>query len=159
MTSPVVPKDELLNRIAEGWREFRGQVRHLGIAGMQRRTPSGWTYKDLVAHAAAWEEEAARRIRAYRAGARVESLTVEAVDAFNARAVDERRLVGAEAIVEELEAAHRILVSLVRELRDEELADERVQRWIIGNTYGHYAEHREELALAQAPQGSAGIRG
>ena len=137
----------MLRRIDEGWRELREGIRHLGRAGMGRRTPTGWTYKDLVGHIAAWEEEAARGLRTLVSGGEVPRFgTDDAVDAFNARAVAERRLVGAEAIIDELEAAHRQLVTVVTGLSDEVIADERTQRWIDANTFGHYAEHRDELA-------------
>lgn len=143
---PILEREALLGSVDEGWREFRAQVRHLGWSRMAERTPTGWTYRDLVAHAAAWEEEAARRLRALQAGADVPEFgTDAAVDVFNARAVEERRLVGAEAIVDELDTAHRMLVSLIRELPEELLRDPRVQRWVGANTFGHYAEHRVEL--------------
>ena len=143
---PIYSKAELLAMMDEGWRELRAQVRHLGRTGLAEKTPTGWTYKDLVAHVAAWEEEAARRLRILVAGGDVPNFGgAEAVDAFNARAVAERRLVGPEAIVDELEAAHRQLVQIVRELPDALVADERTQRWVGGNTFGHYGEHRAEL--------------
>ena len=143
---PILAKDDLLARIDEGWREFRARVRHVGREGMSRRTTAGWTYRDLLAHVAAWEEEAARGLRALREGGEIPRFgTDAAVDAFNARAIEERRLVGAEAIVDELEAAHRTLVALVRDLRPELVPDPRLQRWVAGNTFGHYAEHAAEL--------------
>lgn len=144
-------KAELLRRVDAGWRELRELVRHIGRAGLGERTPTGWTYKDLLAHVAAWEEEAARRLRVVRAGEDIPSFSSDAeIDAFNARAVRERRLVGPEAILDELEAAHRQLVRLIADLPTELLADPRAQRWIAGNTFGHYGEHRDELAAFTA---------
>jgi hypothetical protein len=118
---------------------------------MARRTPAGWTYRDLVAHVAAWEVEAARRLRALRDRAALPPRMTDAdVDAFNARVVEEHRLVGAEAVVDELDAAHRVLVALVRGFPDDLLADPRAQTWIAANTFSHYPEHRAELDAASA---------
>ena len=153
MNQQTVAKAELLRLVDEGWRRFRASVRHLGWAGMGQRTPTGWTYKDLVAHTAAWEEEAARRLRAFRDSRDVPDFGGDAaVDAFNARVIEERRLVGAEAIVDELDTAHRQLVALIRELPEELLRDERAQRWVGANTFAHYAEHGDELAAAHSPR-------
>lgn len=143
-----IPKDELLRLVDEGWRGFRGQVRHIGMARLRDKTPTGWTYKDLLAHAAAWEEEATRRLRAVRAGQDVPQLPDIDTDAFNARVVEERRLVGPEAILDELDAAHRTLVDVVRTLSEETILRPLVQRWIGANTFGHYAEHKDELDAA-----------
>ncbi len=148
---PILARAELLAQVEAGWREFRGLIRHVGWAGMKGRTPAGWTYKDLLAHVAAWEEEAARSLRALTAGAAPPSYDDDAaVDAFNARAIEERRLVGPEAILDELASAHRALVALVRSMPDEVLGDARSQRWIANNTFAHYAEHRAELASSAA---------
>jgi len=144
--SATLNKTEILAQVDVGWREVRELIRHLGRAGMRERTATGWTYKDLIAHLAAWEEEAARRLRTLASGGDIPVFGSDAeIDAFNARAVDERRLVGAEAIVDELEAAHRQLVKVLEQLPDEIVVDPRAQRWIGGNTFGHYAEHRDEL--------------
>ena len=55
-------KGDILAQVDVGWRELREGIRHLGRGGMRERTTTGWTYKDLIAHLAAWEEEAARRL-------------------------------------------------------------------------------------------------
>ncbi len=149
MTDAVLDREELLRRVEEGWREFRTAVRHLGIAGMKARSPTEWTYKDLVAHAAAWEEEAARRLRAFRKSGERRRWNAE-VDAFNARAVEERSLVGAEAIVDELDTAHRLLLDEIAKLEDAQVRDSWTQHLVAGNTFEHYAEHRDELAARSA---------
>lgn len=145
MTYPTLGKEELLRTIDEGWRAFRSRIRHLGRDGIGRTTPAGWTFKDLVAHVAAWEELATRRLRTFRQTGAQEDAFGD-VDAFNARAVAERKLVGAEAILDELEAAHRMLLEEVRRLTEEQIRDGWTQHVIAGNTFGHYEEHREELA-------------
>lgn len=138
---------KLLRRIDEGWRAFRAKVGHIGRARLERPPSAGWTFKDLVGHVAAWEEEVPRQLAALREGTYRWSLSV---DEFNRRAVEERRLVGAEAILDELDAAHRRLVQAVREMPEEQLADKRALEWIVESTYAHYAEHVSELGGSPA---------
>ena len=144
--SAPVELDDLVRRVDDGWREFRAAVRSLGRAGLERATSAGWTYKDLVAHVAAWEAWAPGRLDAIRAGT-AKPMSDEDVDAFNARVVEGRRQVSAEAILDELDAAHRRLVESIRRLTLEELASQRLVNTVVGNTFGHYADHAEELGL------------
>ncbi len=137
-------RDELLARVDSGWREFRARVRHLGRDGMARKTPVGWTYTDLVAHVAAWEDATRRRLRAFQERGERPGPPGE-VDDFNAKVVAEHRFVGAEAILGELETAHRMLVEEIVRL---DAVDDWIERIVAANTFGHYAEHAEELAAA-----------
>ena len=59
------------------------------------------------------------------------------------------RLVGAEALLDELDTAFRSLRSELAKLNDAQIHAN--GDWVIaivaGNTYGHYAEHARELGL------------
>ena len=158
MVSTTTPgtSRELLALVDAGWRSFRDAVRGLGRGRMTEPTPVGWTYRDLLAHVAAWEDLTARRLRTFRESGR-QTLAEEArdTDAFNARVVEAHRLVGPEALLDELDTAHRRLAREIQHLTDEQVAaDVRDTPWgpaswvvaiVAGNTYGHYAEHRQEL--------------
>jgi hypothetical protein len=160
MASTTIPatSNELLGRVDEAWRPFREAVRGVGRARMNQATGTGWTYRDLVAHVAAWHDLTTRRLRKFREtgtfpgpGDEV-SLGLPAfsdADDFNARVMASHRLVGAEALVDELDTAFRSLRSEIAQLNDEQIhanAD-----WVVaivaGNTYDHYAEHAAELDL------------
>ena len=159
MANTTIPatSSELAARVDAGWRPFREAVRGLGRARLDERTPAGWSYHDLIAHVAAWEELTARRLRTlHESGDRTEPEA--AADAFNAHVVATHRLVGAEALLDELDTAHRSLLAALEGLSDDEVAAE-VQEtpwgpasWVVaivaGNTYGHYAEHAAELEAA-----------
>ncbi len=138
-------RDELLAKIDEGWRDFRAKVRSLGRAGLATATPVGWTYHDLVAHAAAWEAFAIGALARDRADT-LRPMTDADVDAFNARAVEERRHLASEALLGELDAAHNRLVAEVKKLSPDELADEKILRIVGSNTFYHYADHSGEFA-------------
>ena len=147
---------ELLQAVDDGWRSFRESVRHVGRAGMDRQTGAGWTFHDLFAHVAGWHDLTARRLRVFRMtgtfpGAGDESSVgvpaFATADEFNARLVSSHRLVGAEALVDELDTTFHAVRSELAQLTDAQIhaADDRVIAVLAGNTYGHYAEHAAEL--------------
>ncbi len=151
-----ISKEALLARMDDGWRPFRDRVRGIGRSRMDERTPAGWTYRDLIAHVAAWEQLTARRLATFRdTGDQTLPAAAGDVDAFNERVVEAHRLVGAEALTDELDTAHRALVREVTALSDEQVSrDVRDTPWgpagwvvtiVAGNSYGHYEEHEEEL--------------
>jgi Mycothiol maleylpyruvate isomerase N-terminal domain len=160
MASTTTPatSSELLARVDDAWRPFREAVRGVGRARMNEPTGAGWTYRDLLAHVAASHDLTTRRLRKFREtgtfpgpGDEV-SLGLPAfrdADDFNARVIASHRLVGAEALVDELDTAFRLLRSELVTLNDEQIHAN--TDWVIaivtGNTYGHYDEHAKELGL------------
>ncbi len=160
MASTTTPgtSRELLVAVDDGWRAFRDAVRGIGRARLGDATGAGWTYRDLLAHVAAWEDLTARRLRVFLADGRTPWPGDEAalglpgfrdVDEFNARVVASHRLVGAEALLDEIDTAHRALRAELERLSDEQV--HRNDDWAIaivaGNTYGHYAEHAAEIGI------------
>jgi hypothetical protein len=149
---------DLLKVMDEGWRQFRESVRHVGRARMDEPTGAGWTYHDLFAHVAGWHDLTVRRMRVYRAEGRFPEYN-EGVggiapfkdgDEFNARLVSSHRLVGPEALTDELDTTYRSLRAEIAQLTDDQVRAN--DGWVIsvvsGNTYGHYEEHATELGLA-----------
>jgi len=49
---------DALRRFDEVWATFRGAIRDRGRAGLMEPTPSGWSYRDMCAHAANWMQHA-----------------------------------------------------------------------------------------------------
>jgi len=140
-----------------GWARVREAVRHVGRAKMDEPTGAGWTYHDLFAHVAGWHDLTMRRMRVYRAEGRFPDHN-EGVggvapftdgDEFNARLVSSHRLVGAEALTDELDTTFRSLRAEIAQLTDEQVRanDGWVARVVAGNTYDHYPEHAKELGL------------
>jgi DinB superfamily len=149
---------QLMVAVDEGWRAFREGVRHVGRAGMDEQTGGGWSFHDLVAHVAGWQDFTARRLRVYRTTGVFPGPGDEAAvglpafanaDEFNARLVSSHRLVGAEALVDELDTTFRAVRAELEQLTDEQLhaQDDKAIKVIAGNTYGHYEEHAAELEL------------
>ena len=155
-TTPAISKEQLLARMDEGWRRFREGVRHVGRARIDEPTGAGWSFHDLFAHAAGWQDLTARRLRSFRTTGAFPGPGDEAAvgvpafkdaDEFNARLASSHRLVGAEALLDELDTTFRAVRAEVARLTDEQIRanDGWVSKIVAGNTYGHYAEHAKEL--------------
>jgi hypothetical protein len=125
----------------EGWRRLREAVCDVGRAKMDEPTGAGWTYHDLFAHIAGWHDLTLRRMRVYRAEGRFPEYD-EVVGGiapltdgheFNARLGSSHRLVGAEALTDELEQVRA--------------NDDWVSSVVGGNTYRHDEEQATERGL------------
>lgn len=149
---------ELLAKVDGAWKGFREAVRHVGRAKMDQPTGAGWTYHDLVAHVAGWHDLTARRLRVFRTtGAfpgpgdetAVGVPAFAGADELNARLVSSHRLVGAEALIDELDTTFRAVRQELALLTDEQIHanDDWVIAVIAGNTFDHYKEHAKELGL------------
>ena len=152
----VRTSEDLVQRIDVGWRPFRDRVRGLGRARIDERTAAEWTFRDLIAHVAAWEQLTARRLAIFReTGEQKGPAEVEDVDVFNKRVVEAHRLVGAEALIDELDTAHRALVREVAALSNDQVSRDVRDTpsgpvsWVVaivaGSSYEHYDEHAAEL--------------
>jgi hypothetical protein len=148
-----------MSAVDGGWRPFREAVRGIGRARMDEPTGGGWTFRDLIAHIAGWHDLTARRLRALRSSGAFPGPGDEGTvgipafkdaDEFNARLVSAHRLVGAEALVDELDTTFRAMRSELAQLTEEQIHanEDRVIAVVAGNTYGHYEEHATELGLA-----------
>jgi hypothetical protein len=140
----ALPKSasDYVERIEKVWKPFRAAIRDRGRAGLGERTSSGWTYKDLVAHAAGWMEQTVREMQTkeFRTG-----WTNETILEFNDRSVRAHELVGPEAMIDELDTLYDRLVETVRGLGDGDV-DERIGAMPY-YTYLHWEEHFAELGV------------
>jgi hypothetical protein len=94
---------DALGRFDEVWTRFRGAIRDRGRSGLMQPTPSGWTYRDMCAHVANWMQVATNELEAGGFG----GWNAESIQAENDRAVEAHRLVGPEAMLDELDTSHR----------------------------------------------------
>ena len=138
------PKD-VANAVNAGWINFRLAVMSLGQAGLEQPTRTGWTFKQMVAHIAAWQDRAATRLQQLREGG-VKQEPVEA-DPFNAQVAAAAASRAAADVLRELDAAHARLVKEVEQIDPARLhrGNEQLIGYIAGNSYGHYGEHWVEL--------------
>ena len=132
-------KEETLRRFDEGWSAFRAAVRDRGRAGLMSATPSGWSCRDMCAHVANWMQVAANELEAGKFG----RWSAQTIQAENERAVEAHRLVGPEAMLDELDTSQRrvreAIVASGDRTPDLNVAD------VIGfYTYLHWEEHLGE---------------
>lgn len=106
-----------------------------------------WSVKDVLAHIAAWEAEAARVIADLRAGKSVPNFDKEAIDGFNAAAVEGRRARSLAELRDEYVQAHRVIREALEQLP--EGADESSREYRLAEVVAvihptHHAAQIEE---------------
>jgi hypothetical protein len=134
---------DVLRRYDETWRPFREAVRERGRAGLMEATPSAWSYRDMCAHVANWLQQAAAEL----ATGEFRGWNAETIQAENDRAVEAHRLVGPEAMLDELDTSHRRLREEIAAIPDERMQDPKVSGVIGFYSYLHWEEHLAELGV------------
>jgi DinB family protein len=150
VAAAIKDKDDLFALVQTPWVGFRIAIGAIGIPALEEQTSSGWTYKDLAAHAAAWEERTATRLKVLRESGANTYPGVDDADEFNAAVVERTRARDGREVVLELDAAHDHIVEEIQKLSPEQIHanDDWVIAVVAGNTYGHYAEHFDEVFAA-----------
>jgi hypothetical protein len=128
---------EVLKRYDETWRPFREALRELGRARLMESTPSAWSHRDMCAHVANWLQQAAAEL----ASGEFRSWNKETIQSENDRTVEEHRLVGAEAMLDELDTSYRRLREAIVAIPDERMRDPKVSGVIGFYSYLHWEEH------------------
>lgn len=134
---------DVLKRYDDTWAPFRGAIRERGRSGLMAATPSGWSYRDLCAHAANWMQRAVIELES----GEFATWTGETILAENARAVEAHRLVGPEAMLDELDTSHRRVRETIAKISDERMRDPKVFGVVAFYTYLHWEEHLAELGV------------
>ncbi len=142
--------DDLLALVQTSWTPFRLAIGAIGLPSLEEKTWTGWTYKDLVAHAAAWEDRTATRLATFRRSGAKTYPGVDDTDEFNAAVVERTRGRDAREVTGELDAAHARIVEEIGQLTPEQIhaKDDWVISVVAGNTYGHYADHLDEIFVS-----------
>jgi hypothetical protein len=133
---PWVPKTtaDVLARFDETWGEFRGRIRDIGRARLLEPTPAGWSYRDMCAHAANWMQHAVRELDG-------QTKAWSDIQTENERAVEAHKLVGPEAMLDELDASHKRVRDAIVRIPDERILAPAVFSVAAFYTYLHWEEH------------------
>ncbi len=142
-------RTQLLARLNRAWAEFQSSYADLSAAGMSvPGVTGGWSVKDIVAHVAAWEQEALTHLPTILAGGRPPrySAAYGGIDAFNARTAALARDASPAEILRRSAETHRRLIEYVSRAPEDQIAGEtRFRRRLRLDTYGHYPEHTRAI--------------
>jgi uncharacterized damage-inducible protein DinB len=121
---------------------------------------SGWTVRDILGHIGAWDNQAAKSLRAFGAGSEY-SLTDEDDEAFNQQEYQRLRQLDIQQSYAAWEGAREEFIEAVSQLPDELDSGTLLYPWrergsltqLIDEMIEHDVEHREELKVAISPAG------
>ena len=120
---------------------------------LQRPGPQAdWSVKDLIVHLTWWEVNMADWVAEAAGGATVNM--TEPIDAVNARVFEQNKAKPLPAALREFDAGFQKVADLIRSLSDAQINDAALchvhglplRYSIAGNTFIHYASHRDDLA-------------
>ena len=121
------------------------------------RLHGGWSGKDLLAHLGFWEQKMASFCQRLLNGETPrETVGQFNVDAMNAAAFAEHHQQSLEAVSAFERQSFQLLLEQAEKASETDLVDPQrfpwlkgatLGEWIEGNSYGHYEEHRADLAI------------
>ncbi|WP_374688191.1 ClbS/DfsB family four-helix bundle protein, partial [Promineifilum sp.] len=121
--------------------------------------PNAWSAKDVIAHVGFWERRIVTLYEVLAAGDVPEGeVSVESVDALNARVYQENELLPLGIAQLNEREAYQALLAVAETAPEEDLFEpqrfpwtegEAFYRWIAVNTYEHYADHVPDLLAAR----------
>ena len=148
----------LLGRIGRGWDDLQAYIATLSREQLTGPADAaGWTVKDHLIHLAAWEDGIAAMLggESRLAAMGIDQATWErGTDAVNAAIYARNRDLPLEAALEHCRQVHRRLLDRIGAMDDADLlrpyshyqpeaaSSQPILAWIVGNSFGHYAEHR-----------------
>ncbi len=164
-TSPPSTVQDVLEIIEVEWNALQKVLSGLTEEQMTTAREEGWSTKDELSHLAAWARGLAalvRKQRRYPPMGLPENAAPNTfgIERMNQLIYERNRDLPLDEVLAELHAAHIDALAAVADLSDDDLLrpfddfqpqDQRPDGytpilWLIaGNTYGHYAEHRETI--------------
>jgi hypothetical protein len=145
-------KQALLTRIRKDRADFSALWERLTNEEMTRRPgpQEDWSVKDLIAHITWWEGYTIERVETLLAGGEVRAADIEAI---NARVFAEHKDQSLGEVLAGFAASLPKVEAQIEKLSEKQLNEGNLYRsggrslldFYIGNTFGHYAMHREDL--------------
>lgn len=145
-------KTRLIQLLQETHRETASALAEVDL-GTVLHPDTGWRVRDIVAHLAAWEIEAAAALRAAQRGER-HTIAEKTIDAFNDRAYEQRKDLPVDQVYAEWEAAHADFVAALEETPPDLFEARITLPWRARGTVNlliegmalHEVDHRDEIA-------------
>jgi hypothetical protein len=106
-----------------------------------------WSVKDALSHITAWEIEGVRIISEIQAGVwKPQKFDKQAIDEFNARAVESRRMSSMTEVRLEFDEAHREMERAIVSLLPNEVDESSpAYKFVEGTTFRHHTSHAEQI--------------
>jgi Mycothiol maleylpyruvate isomerase N-terminal domain len=125
---------------------FSAEVGRLARAAMGATgpEPEGWGVREILLHAAAWHEEAARSLSGDAPGRRPD------VDAFNAAALESGVALDFDGVCRRYQRSSAALAGSLAEVPEEDLAASRAAGFWVRMLTRHLTAHSQELETAAA---------
>ncbi len=165
LTSRPPTVQEVIARSESEWDALQAPLSTLDATKMTTPGAEGWSVRDELAHLAAWAKGLAALVRkqpryppmGLPADAAPHTVGIERM---NQMIFERNRTRTLEEVQTELLAAHQDAIAAISELSDEDLlrpyddfqpqdrrpdGDTPILWRIAGNTFGHYAEHKETI--------------
>ena len=140
-------KSEIEERVRSAHGQLTDALEGLSEAEAARKglNPQ-WSINDALAHITAWEIEGARNLREIQDGTwKPQRLNKQAIDDFNARAVEERAARSFTELRAEFDRAHGEMEQLIASLPDEIDETSPTYKFIEGVTFRHHAQHAAQI--------------
>jgi hypothetical protein len=114
-----------------------------------------WSIRDALSHITAWEIEGVRILSEISAGVwKPQKFDKEAIDEFNAHAVESRRENSMGEVRREFDEAHREMErSIVSFLPDEVDESSLAYKFVEGTTFRHHTSHAGQIEEWKLKQG------
>jgi hypothetical protein len=136
-------QDELIERMMTERRRLTAVTDRLMTRLDEEVGTDGWSVRDLLAHYAAWQRHAIRRMGTLKAGGEIQPIEA---DDFNPLAMAISRMWSEDEVRWEFEAAFNDLVEVVRSAPEDACVDEGWAIRYADRTAGsHYPEHLPDL--------------
>lgn len=153
-------KEELLSLISREWTALMEVVARLDETQMSTPDAGGWSPKDNLAHLAEWMKIQLGYHMDHRPAHEVMGIPADVTagdwdfDVINRLLLERNQARTAEDVLDELKRVYAQVVERLTSMPFEELLKPRwpdhpdsppVLAYVLGNTSGHFAEHRETI--------------
>lgn len=159
-------KEELMSEIDREWTALMHAVDGLSAEEMMEPDSGGWSPKDNLAHLSEWMKVLLGYHLDGRPSHEVIDVGVEVVkdwdfDVINKVLFERNRNRPSDEILEELKATYDVVLSRLMSMPFDDLLKPRfpddpsgypILASVTGNTYEHFAEHREMIERGQKPR-------
>jgi hypothetical protein len=141
-------RQQLLQRLEHAWTALAAS--YVGLTEAQLLEPGvmeTWSVKDILAHVTIWEGEALTYLPLIAKGGKPPRYSLQGgIDAFNAKMIEQKRVLPLAEVFQAQEETHRRLLDYLRSVPEGQFATETPFRHRLRlDTYSHYRLHARAI--------------